>query len=381
MAYWPGGTKLRGVNIYQRKVYPELDGNVYMGKGFIGPPYIQEDFDRLSALGANYVIISHPGIFTEDFPYHPEEVIQNLNVILDRVENADMFAVISFRTGPGRSEFTFFWDEVGDWVGANYLNHNVWKDPEAQATWADMWRYTAELYRDNPIVLGYDLMVEPNANEVGIDVLEDNLDIFDPHYFYVSYEDTMYDWNQFYPKIVESIRTVDQETPILVGGMGYSAINWLPYLRPVNDDRILYMVHQYDPYDYTHQKPHGRKVVYPEDVQQEYLEGLIDTMISYSENYQVPVACNEFGAVRWSPGGYQYLDDLMGLFDQQGYNHAIWVWHPLLEPYNQKVHAFNFRTGSGPKHWEDNPHNDLLRIIQKYWARNTCRPSQPILMH
>ena len=81
MAYWTGGTKLRGANIYQRKVYPELDGNVYMGKGFIGPPYTQEDFDRLSALGANYVNISHPGIFTEEYPYRPEEEgIQNLDM-------------------------------------------------------------------------------------------------------------------------------------------------------------------------------------------------------------------------------------------------------------------------------------------------------------
>nr|HID13007.1 hypothetical protein [Anaerolineae bacterium] len=40
-ALWAGGTKLRGANIYQRRVYPELDGPTFMGPGPVGPPYTQ----------------------------------------------------------------------------------------------------------------------------------------------------------------------------------------------------------------------------------------------------------------------------------------------------------------------------------------------------
>jgi hypothetical protein len=81
-----------------------------------------------------------------------------------------MFAVISFRTGPGRSEFTFFWGKDDDWFDASYYNDIVWQDRAAQEAWAAMWQHTAARYRDNPIVVGYDLMVEPNANEVWLDV-------------------------------------------------------------------------------------------------------------------------------------------------------------------------------------------------------------------
>ena len=63
-ALWIEGTRLRGANIYQRRVYPELDGPDFMGHRPVGPPYTQEGFDRLAALGANYVDISHPGLFT-----------------------------------------------------------------------------------------------------------------------------------------------------------------------------------------------------------------------------------------------------------------------------------------------------------------------------
>jgi hypothetical protein len=54
---WINGTHLRGANIYQRRVYPELNGPTFIGSGIAGPPYKQEEFDRLAALGANYVKI------------------------------------------------------------------------------------------------------------------------------------------------------------------------------------------------------------------------------------------------------------------------------------------------------------------------------------
>ena len=121
-ALWTGNTQLRGANIYQRRVYSELDGPDFMGPGPVGPPYTQADLNRLAALGANYVNVSHPGLFSENSPYVLDEDIQdNLDNLLDMIAQAGMFAVISFRTGPGRSEFTFFWGEEGDWFDASYF--------------------------------------------------------------------------------------------------------------------------------------------------------------------------------------------------------------------------------------------------------------------
>jgi aryl-phospho-beta-D-glucosidase BglC (GH1 family) len=68
-----------------------------------------------------------------------------------------------------------------------------------QDTWVKMWRYTAQRYRDNPTVVGCDLMCEPNS--AGI-----LLDIWEPTELYPEYAGTLYDWNQFYPRIVEAIR-------------------------------------------------------------------------------------------------------------------------------------------------------------------------------
>ena len=260
---WTNGTQLRGANVHQWRVYPELVGTEVIGPGPVGPPFTQDDFDRMSAMGANYVNLSVPGIYTINPPYELDQgVLDNLDNVLDMVANAHMYAVISYRTGPGRTEFTFFWDEVGDWFDESYLNDSMWGDQDAQDAWVEMWRASAEHYKDNPIVIGYDLMVEPNANEVGAHALHDNLDIWDPDEFLDQYGGTLYDWGQLYPRITDSIREVDSETPIIIGGMGYSAVDWLPYLEPTGDPRTVYAAHQYMPYVYTHQSPNDLSV-YP----------------------------------------------------------------------------------------------------------------------
>jgi hypothetical protein len=186
MIFWTGETQLRGANIFQRQVYPELDGTKFMGPDYVGPPYSASDFKKLAALGANLVIVSHPGLFDVKSPYGLNSKIQaNLDRLLDMIAKADMFAVIAFRTGPGRSEFTFYFEEVGDWFDESYLDDSVWEKRVIQDAWVKMWHYTADRYRKNPVVVGYHLMVEPNADEVFFQ-------IYEPDEFYKKYANTLY---------------------------------------------------------------------------------------------------------------------------------------------------------------------------------------------
>ncbi len=383
---WTGETQLRGANIWQRRVYPELNGFYFLGPGPVGPPYTQQDFNDLAAMGANYVNISHPGLFTETSPYTLDTDIQdNLDDLIAKIAAANMFAVISFRTGPGRSEFTFVWDEVGDWFGPGYLDDSMWQDQAAQDAWAQMWRYTAQRYMANPVVAGYDLMVEPNSNEVGSHALFDYLDIWDPAEFYWSYGGTLYDWNQLYPDITTAIREVDATTPILIGAMAYSAVEWLPYLEPTTDLRTVYMVHQYEPVKYTHQGWWNPDCTYPglcdvdwdgipELFNRAWLEDLHGPIDLFKAVHGVPVAANEFGPIRWEPGADLYMDDQMDLFEQRGMNHALWMWYPQWEPYATEVHDFNFRFGPDPRSRTDVESSDLMDVILEYWGRNTVRP-------
>ncbi|MFQ5613250.1 MAG: cellulase family glycosylhydrolase [Anaerolineae bacterium] len=374
---WVDGPHLRGANIWQAVVIPELDGNEFKGTGRVGPPYSQEDFNRLAALGANYVSISGPGLFTESPPYTVDPGVEaHLDHLLAMIAEADMFATIGFRTGPGRSEFGLCCE--GDSYFEGYFNDSVWEDQAAQDAWVEMWRYTAERYRDNPIVAGYKLMVEPNSAGV-------LLDIYDPDEFYAGYGGTLYDWNQLYPRLVDGIRQVDPDTPILVGGNGWSGVAWLPSLQPVDDRRTVYVVHQYEPQDqYTHQEP-GAGNTYPGVFDTDYdgeddrfdrawLDNLLSPVDEFVTQNGAPVAVDEYGLARWQPGAAGFMDDQMALFEARGLNYALWEWQTSWAPFAEEVHAFDFRLGPDPDNRREVP-NDLMDVITRYWARNTIRPS------
>jgi hypothetical protein len=299
-----------------------------------------------------------------------------MDTLLEKIANADLFATLAFRTGPGRSEFTLCCG--GDSYFDGYFNDSVWEDPVAQDAWVEMWRYTAERYKENPIVIGYKLMVEPNAEAVFFDVYE-------PDDFYPDYAETLYDWNQLYPRLVKGIREVDSQTPILVGGMGFSAIQWLPFLEPVDDPYMVYVAHQYVPFDeYTHQLPNGR-VNYPgnidldydgtlDEFNREWLEELLSPLDQYSASNSAPIAVDEFGVNRWVPGAAAYMDDLMDLFEQRGINHSLWEWQTSWPEFRLEVHDMDFRFGIDPDSRSETE-SDLLEVITKYWGRNKVRPS------
>jgi len=377
---WQDGPHLRGANIYQRRVYPELDGPTFMGPGPVGPPYTLSDLQSLSAQGANLVNISHPGLFTETPPYELDTSIQsNLDQLLDWALEADLFVVIAFRTGPGRSEFTFLLEDLGDWFDSTYLNDSVWEDAEAQAGWAAMWRYTAERYHGHPALAGYDLMVEPNVNEVLFDEWDQDI-----------YEElvagTTADWNGFYPQIAAAIREVDPDTPILVEPSGYGAVDWLPLLEPVPVERLVIAAHQYAPYIYTNQSPYDSTLAYPgffdtdwDDETDSFDSDWFDTMLlpmdSFKEEYGLPMAVNEYGAQRWTPGAAQFLDAEISEFEERGLNHAVWLWEVSYEEYAREVTEFQIRLGPDPDAVDEITTSEILGVLQKYWANNTIRPS------
>ncbi|MFQ5574557.1 MAG: hypothetical protein ACE5E0_02900, partial [Terriglobia bacterium] len=182
---WTSGTLLRGANVYQRLTYPRLDRG-FNGPGPLGPPYTQRDFDKLASLGANVVTVSHPGFLADAPP-------------------ADLFVIIAVRTGPGRNEFAIHPQEAGKWYPVSMRNNTLWTSGKAQVAWGRMWRRLSEKYRDEPLVVGYEIMVEPNANDLP-------LEVYDPDNFYRRFRHSQYDWNRLYPKIIKSIRQVDEAT-------------------------------------------------------------------------------------------------------------------------------------------------------------------------
>lgn len=379
-AVWTNGTQLRGINIWQRIVVPHVDGDEFLGSDHVGPPYGIADFDQIARLGANYVVLSTSGLYTETPPYQLDAAVQaNLDQMLALAAEADLFVVIAVRTGPGRSDFSFYDEDIEEWGDPSLVYDNVWTDQAAQDAWVEMWRYTAERYRDNPVVVGYELMVEPNA-------AGRLLDIYEPDEFYPAHENTLYDWNQLYPRLVAGIRSADATTPILVGPMGWSAVRWLPYLRVIDDPYMVYTVHQYEPQEqYTHQEPGGTNTYpgqfdidyddVPDTFDRAWLAGYLSIISDFQAAHGVPVTVTEYGVERWVPNASDFMRDEMQLFDELGLNHAFWAWNSIWPPHNIDNDAFDIMHGPDPDHHQTVDPNALLDTVRANWSQNNLRPS------
>lgn len=382
---WNGPTHLRGANVIQRHVHSNVDGPTFFGPGPIGPPFTQTDFDRLAAMGANYVNISYSGIYTEKPPYQVDlDVQKGLDDLLAMIEKANMFAVICFRSGPGRSEFALYY---GDWLPNSYRNDSVWNYAAAQDAWVDMWRYTTERYANNPIVVGFDLMVEPNSNEVGFDSFNP-IDIWDPLTFFNKYGGSLLDFGPLSARIANEIRKGNTQIPILIAGNGYSAANWLSYVQLVNEPHIVYTCHQYAPHVYTGadwSQSNFNDYTYPglfdldydnqkEQFNKTWLENELKPIDTFKQQHRVPVAINEYGVKRWVLNGHTFMDDQMEMFENLQVNYALWEWAPDWPNINS-IDDYNFRHGPDPSKHTDLQSSDLIDTIKKYWSKNIHRPS------
>ena len=87
------------------------------------------------------------------------------------------------------------------------------------------------------------------------------------------------------------------------------------------------------------------------------------------------MSVNEYGIVRWIPGGSNFLDDQLALFEDLGLNHAIWMWDPAWEPWTDEVNSMNYRFGTNPRNNSEDLPNPIMDILIKYWSRNLHRPS------
>lgn len=365
---WTGGTKLRGANVWQKRIEPAIDGDGF-GNGKVGPPYGDDDLAALAKLGANWVNLSYPGLFTENPPYVVDEAVQkDLDLWMEKCARHKLFVTLSFRTGPGRNEAIF------DSSEKKRANQKVWSDPAAQEGWVQMWKYTAKRYGNNPVVAGFHLMVEPNGNTAVTPPVDD------ADKFFAKYKGKTADWNQLAVRLVKAIRAENRSVPILAGGMNFSNLDWATTLDLPDTEHVVTNVHFYDPYPYSHKEV---AVAFPaarstdatdgEVWDAEWLRNKLAEVKKVRQSNETPVSIGEFGVFRHQAGAPKYLDEVTKQFEELGVNYSVWLWESSYKgiDYDQ----FNYRRGTDEKNHRDIKDNALLDVLKKRWAKNGVRPA------
>ena len=359
--------RLQGANVYLRSVTDD-DEDVY-GTGPIGPVYSKQDFTRLAGYRANYVDISHPATYSETAPYVAESPVESsLANLVKLASEADLYVVISTRTGPGRSEGTpqgFPVCRAGGCFGGEQssdsivLSSKLWDDEKAQDAWVAAWSALAKTFANDPAVIGYNLMAMPDVPNTK-------------------------QYLALIQRIIEAIRKEDRETPILISAPGIGQLGDLAKFKPLEDERIVYRFDTYAPKRYLRQESDAEgALAYGDelDLENDAEEGTFDRawLRAYLKSAQTwaadnkrPIAVGGYGMPRWQPELEGYLDDLVELFAKYEWPTGLWMWHPEKGPTEDD--AFNLEHGDDPSNHEV-VSNLLVDLIVQHWKANKVRPS------
>lgn len=233
--------------------------------------------------------------------------------------------------------FLFFLDQAVDWAEETEINlildnHTfdpaVSTDPNIGIILEKVWRQMATHFQSRSTLLFYEVLNEPHGIS---DVL----------------------WNEIQQEVVKTIREVDDEHTIVIGGADWNSFNNLAAMPVYEDDNLIYTFHFYDPFLFTHQGASWvapsmvplANLPYPFDAAEmpelpasmegswqeslynnynndgraEAIRELIDIAVDFREERNVPIFCGEFGVyipnsppedrVEWYRDVRSYLDE------------------------------------------------------------------------
>ena len=105
-----------------------------------------------------------------------------------------------------------------------------------------------------------------------------------------------------------------------------------------------------------------------------WLEENYQPVRDFATQHQVPIYVGEFGLLRWVPDALSFLQDQTSIFEQNGWNHAVYVWRGD-EPY---FDGFNLEFGPDPEHHALDLDNPLLDVFRDRWAQNLHFPERTL---
>lgn len=323
-----GGPRLRGAVFVQRRVYPELDGPTFLGPGPIGQPITGEALDRLAEAGANLASWSGPGLFVEQAPFALDAAVEDhVAGWLDACRARGLYTTLCLRSGPGRSAFAFHPGET--WYPRALYDDSVWREDEKQAAWAQMVAETLRRFGDHPALAGIKVMDEPNGADVGADGV----------------------WPGFAARIRDACDGIVAAAPLLFSPDRWGRAERAAELRTAVGAGPVIAVHDYSPFEYTHQT-RGARIRFDPARSPAQIDAPGD------------VAVMEFGAVRAAPGLADYLRHRIEAFEQAGANWSVFRW-------TSGWAAYEAREGG----MAVSEHREARAVLRRAWAANRLRPS------
>ena len=237
------------------QLFTELIGpdevNIFWKK-FLENYITRDDIHYLKTTGMNSVRVPFDyRLFTNENFMGDNDATRGFKY-LDRVigwcRQEGLFVLLDLHCAPG--------GQTGDNIDNGYGYPFLFENEESQQRTIHIWKNIAEHYKNESIILGYDLLNEPIA-----------------HYFDKDKFNPLLE--PLYKRITKAIRAVDKNHLIFLGGAQWDS-NFTIFGQPY-DNKLVYTFHKY-------------WTATTRDVIQEYLD--------FRDKYNVPVHCGETGENR-----------------------------------------------------------------------------------
>ena len=180
------------------------------------------DVDFIASTGANTIRLPfHYKLFTdEDYMGRSSghDGYERIDSVVEWCRANGLYLILDMHDAPG--------GQTGDNIDDSYGYPWLFESPRAQKLFCDIWEQIAERYKDEPVILGYELINEPIAH------------------FFDNKDELNARLEPLHKRAVEAIRRHDNNHIVLLGGPQWNS-NFEPFTDWTYDDKIMYTCHRY----------------------------------------------------------------------------------------------------------------------------------------
>lgn len=182
----------------------------------------REDIEFIASTGANTIRLPfHYKLFTdEDYMglTAAQDGFARIDSVVGWCRDNHLYLILDMHDAPG--------GQTGDNIDDSYGYPWLFDSEPSQQLFCDIWRKIADYYKNEPVILGYELINEPIAP------------------YFENMEELNAKLEPLHKRAVAAIREVDRNHIILLGGAQWNG-NFRPFTDSTYDDKIMYTCHRY----------------------------------------------------------------------------------------------------------------------------------------
>jgi len=311
----------------------------------IGTTVDAEDLRVLAAWGANHVRwqllwggFPNGPADSADIPAYDrwlEGELQRLDRLLPVCEGLGIHVVVDLHTPPGGRDPRSVC--------------RIFQERRFQDYFLAVWRRIVERVRRQKAVWGYDLVNEPVEGDV---------------------PPGLRSWNELALQAARLVRSLDPRRAIIVEPEPWGGAEAMDNLDSLPVEGVVYSFHMYHPFKYTHQGIYGNPTPLPWPAtvdgrrwDRDALRAAMEPAVRFQKDTGCRIYVGEFSAIRWAPGAAAYLQELIGLFEEHGWD---WAYHAFREWDGWSVEHGPLQ-GDARRALEE---TDRARVLKAGFARN-----------